>query len=294
MVAYTLKLLEKHWKPEYESEFMKRRGVPSPSTDGLFADMDGTNVSTDPTEITMFKSIAMELMYMSGIRIDVLKECICLAMRSHNPGPTSWKLLRQVIHYLKMNPNFVVNFGADNTELHVYCDAGYGEHADGRSHTGIYVTLGNNAGPIMVKSKKQGLVTQSSTEAEMLALTDAVKRARSIARLLVELGFNSRIKIKVSQDNTSTMQLARIGEGMGGKAKHFRVRYHFLSELINDGELVLVYCNTLNMIADFLTKPMTGVELLRQVIRAMYHDDAEEFKVANRNALCRVAAKQNK
>jgi hypothetical protein len=140
----------------------------------------------------------------------------------------------------------------------------------------------------LVKSKKQNLVTQSSTEAELLALTDGVKRSLQPAKLLMELGFTPEIKIVAMQDNLSTVAIAKNGEGMGGKAKHFRVRYHFLRELIEEGTLRLEYCPTDEMVPDYLTKGMTGAHLRGQISRAMYHGDAEEFRLQAEKAVQRV------
>ena len=39
----------------------------------------------------------------------------------------------------------------------LYVDAGYSEHVDSKSHTGIFVTVGKNGGPVLVKSFKQNL-----------------------------------------------------------------------------------------------------------------------------------------
>jgi hypothetical protein len=39
-----------------------------------------------------------------------------------------------------------------------------------KSNTDIFINLGKNGGPILVKSFEQRLVTRSSTEAELLAL----------------------------------------------------------------------------------------------------------------------------
>ena len=56
--------------------------------------------------------------------------------------------------------------------LRAYTDAFYGLHIDGKSHTGNVITLGR--GPIFSKNSKQKSVTKSSSEAEILALSDMV------------------------------------------------------------------------------------------------------------------------
>jgi len=231
---------------------------------------------------------------MTNVRVDILKECTFLATQANNPGPKAQHALHQLWAYLKENPANTINLGSDVSDLYLYVDAGYCEHADSRSHTGIFVTIGPNGGPVIVKSFKQGLVTQSSTEAELLALTEGVKRCLSLSKLLMELGFKPNLQIIAMQDNQSTITVASNGEGMGGKAKHFRVRYHFLRELMEDGILKLEYCPSDAMIPDFLTKGMTGTVLRSQITRAMYHGDVEEFHHQAEKAFQRVMLNMQK
>jgi len=47
--------------------------------------------------------------------------------------------------------------------------------------------------------------------------------------------------------------------------------------MINSGIVEVQHCDTKNMIADYLTKGMIGVELRHQVARAMYQGDVEEW-----------------
>ena len=49
-----------------------------------------------------------------------------------------------------------------------YIDAAYGSHADGKSHSGLVLKVGNAS--VIVVSSKQKIVTKSSTEAELVAL----------------------------------------------------------------------------------------------------------------------------
>jgi hypothetical protein len=287
MAAYTADIVERHWTPAIGEEFKKRRGIINPSSDDLFYEVD-QDVNATPDQVSKYKSITMELLYSTTVRIDILKECVCAATQSHAPGPKSWKLIRQLIAYLKENPSFVINFGADSTVLTMYADAGYALHPDAKSHTGIFLTLGTNSGPILVKSKKQSLVTQSSTESELCALVDGVKKAIPLAKLLVELDMNKKVYIVAVQDNTSTITIARMGEGMHGKAKHFLVRFHFIREMLDKAILEIVHAGTLEMIADFLTKGMTGVKLQGQIVRSMYHGNVEDFVLAYTDAKSRV------
>ena len=81
-------------------------------------------------------------------------------------------------------------------------------------------------------------------------------------------------------------------QGMHGKAKHFLVRFNFLRQMLDMGLIDIVHIGTDLMIADFVTKGMTGIKLQVQILRAMYHDDLEGFKMACKAAMFRVMNKK--
>ena len=56
--------------------------------------------------------------------------------------------------------------------LFAYIDASYGTHPDGKSHTGVCMLLGKGA--FYVQSCKQKIVSKSSTEAEIVAVSDGI------------------------------------------------------------------------------------------------------------------------
>lgn len=43
---------------------------------------------------------------------------------------------------------------------------------------------------------------------------------------------------------------------MHGRSKHIDVRFHFLRQLVQTDMIELVHCNTLEQIADVMTKPL--------------------------------------
>lgn len=293
MIAYTLGIVAKFEGCGFG--LAKGRRASNPSTMSLFKDINNNNNVVHNINNIRYISILMELMYLSTIRIDILKECILLASKSQSPSQLDWEALARVVEYLRQKPHYLIRFGLDAHEpvvLNVYVDASYAEHVDSRSHTGIFITLGKNSGPLLVKSKKQKMVTSSSTEAELLALTEATKLSMFLSRLLAELGYGGPTLIH--QDNTSCIRIAEVGEGLGGsKAKHFRVRYHYLREMMLEGVIQLQYLETANMVADFLTKPMIGKEFQRQVLRAMVQGDAEFMETVGGGALARVKSKMS-
>ncbi|MFM9785812.1 Ty1/Copia family ribonuclease HI, partial [Streptomyces scabiei] len=80
--------------------------------------------------------------------------------------------LERIIQYLKGTKELKLNLTAENgITINAFVDASFACHPDGKSHTGEMITLGGGA--VISKSSKQKLVTRSSTEAELVGLSDA-------------------------------------------------------------------------------------------------------------------------
>jgi len=135
-----------------------------------------------------------------------------------------------------------------------YVDASYGVHEDGKSHTGAVITLG--AGAIFSRSSKQRIVTKSSTEAELVAITDTLGEVVWIRRFVMEQGYYVP-PVVLFQDNLSTIALCNRG-GAGHRTKHIKIRNFFIKERIDDGEVTVEHLSTREMVADVLTKPLQG------------------------------------
>ena len=112
-------------------------------------------------------------------------------------------------------------------------------------------------GSVEAKSKKQSLVTKSSTEAEMVALSDMSSLAIWWREFLLYQGY-SISAIEIEQDNTSCMRLAEKGKTFNQFSKHINIRYFFVKDRIDKGEIKLKYVRTDNLVADVMTKPLQG------------------------------------
>ena len=47
------------------------------------------------------------------------------------------------------------------------------------------------------------------------------------------------------------------------RTKHVNVRYYFIMDRVASGEVSLEHCPTLEMIADFFTKPLQGAQFIK-------------------------------
>jgi hypothetical protein len=63
----------------------------------------------------------------------------------------------------------------------------------------------------------------------------------------------------LNQDNQSTIKLSDNGKASSGKGtRHINIRYFFITDRIARKEVVIQYCPTKEMVAEYFTKPLQG------------------------------------
>ena len=63
----------------------------------------------------------------------------------------------------------------------------------------------------------------------------------------------------IYQDNTSAMKLEMNGKTSSGKrTRHFDIKLFYVTDLVERDEVLVKYCPTDDMIADYMTKPLVG------------------------------------
>ena len=134
-------------------------------------------------------------------------------------------------------------------------DASYGVHEDMKSHTGCVIGIGR--GPVYIRSTGQKLNTKSSTEAELVALSDSTSQIIWTRNFLEEQGFTMG-PATVYQDNMSTIALVKNGKSNSDRTRHIAIRFFFISDRITSKEINVEYMPTGEMLADILTKPLQG------------------------------------
>ena len=107
-------------------------------------------------------------------------------------------------------------------------------------------------------SKKQNLNTRSSTEAELVGADDAATMILWTGIFMEQQGYSLNKNI-LFQDNKNAILLENNGKRSAGKiSRALNVRYFFLTDQVEKGNLSIEYCPTDVMWADFMTKPLHG------------------------------------
>jgi hypothetical protein len=140
-------------------------------------------------------------------------------------------------------------------EVIAYIDASYGVTKERRGHTGSMITLGT--GSVHAGSKEQSINTKSSCECELVGISDGLSQVIYTRNFLIGQGYEIP-PATVMQDNTSTINLAQNGMSNSEKTRHIDIRYFFVTDRINSGDIKIQHMSTENMIADILTKPLQG------------------------------------
>ena len=109
----------------------------------------------------------------------------------------------------------------------------------------------------MAKSSKQKLVSKSSSETELIAVSDFFSVVIVIRNFMLELGYDVA-PATVYQDNKSTLKLIERGRPASDRTRHVAIRFFFIKDRVDSKEIKMEYCPTEGMVSDILTKPLQG------------------------------------
>ena len=205
-----------------------------------------------------FHSTVAALLYIAKrTRPDILFTVNFLCTRVLKPTMEDFLKLIRLIRYLHGTSEDEMFLAIEgDLEMHAYIDASYGVHVDSKSHSGMIVTMGK--GTVLGISSKQKCVSKSSTEAELIAMTDYVTEAMHL-RDVAENIIGKDIKLVVHQDNVSTINMIRNGEP-SGRSKHVKIRFAWLKQCLDNKIFELRFEPTKSMKADGMTKAKQGIE----------------------------------
>ena len=178
----------------------------------------------------------------------------------HNPGKGHWQAVKWILRYIQGTVDIGLKFEKDrNVGKHLvgYVDSDYAGDLDKRrSTTGYVFTIAG--GPVSWRSTLQSTVALSTTEAEYMAVTEAFKEAIWLHGLVEDLGIVQK-QVEVFCDSQSAICLAK-NQVYHGRTKHIDVRFHFIREIIDEGNILLQKIRTADNPADMLTKVVTGIK----------------------------------
>lgn len=171
-----------------------------------------------------------------------------------NPGPTHWTALKCVFQYLKATKNKWLMLGGNGKdELEGFSDSD-GMSTEGRRPISGYIYRFVDSA-ISWSSKRQELVTLSTTEAEYVALTYAGKEGVWLSEVLGQ-ALNLDLKpFTLHCDNTSAINIAS-DDVYHARTKHIDIYYHWIRDQVSLGKILVKYVTTDDNFTDILTKAL--------------------------------------
>ncbi|RVW80052.1 Retrovirus-related Pol polyprotein from transposon TNT 1-94 [Vitis vinifera] len=230
----------------------KSNSVHNPIVPGFKLMKDEGGVKVDKT---YYKQVVGSLMYLTATRPDMMFVVSLISRYMENPTELHLQAAKRVLRYLQGTTEFGIFYrkGGDD-ELVTYTNSDHAGDLDERKSTSGYVFL-LSSGAISWSSKKQPIVSLSSTEAEFIAAASCACQAVWLKRVLGKLGQNQGKPTIIHCDSSSAIKLSK-NPVMHGRSKHIDVRFHFLRELTKAGTVELVHCGTQEQLADVMTKPL--------------------------------------
>ena len=189
-------------------------------------------------------------------RPDIAFAVATVACFAVNPGPVHWEAVKHIYRYLASTRDLWLSYRETKRTLVGYTDADGSMAEDRRAITGYTFLI--DGGTVSWSSKRQEIVSLSTTESEYVAATHGMKEALWLRSLLSELFGPISEAMTLFSDNQAAITLTKDHQ-YHARTKHIDVRYHFICWVIERGSLRLVYCPTDDMVADTLTKALSGL-----------------------------------
>jgi hypothetical protein len=245
--------------------------APDPAASDLFQYKEESK-SLDKDRAAEFHTVVAKGLFASKrARADIHTAIAALCTRVKNPNEHEWNKLVRLMKYLNGTQGDKLILSADN--LHVikwYVDAAFAVHPDFKSHTGGGMTFGK--GFIGCRSQKQKLNTRSSTEAELVGADDLAGPILWTKLFMEAQGYEVERNI-LYQDNKSAILLETNGKKSSSKrTRAINIRYFFLTDQVEKGNLSIEYCPTTKMTGDYFTKPKQGYEFKWMKSEIMGHE----------------------
>ena len=112
-----------------------------------------------------------------------------------------------------------------------------------------------DGGAMSWSSKKQEIVSLSTTESDYVAATHAAKEALWLRLLIGELFVPFDEPTTLFSDNQSAIALTKDHQ-YHTHTKHINIHFHVIRWVVENGKICLIYCPTANMVANTLTKAL--------------------------------------
>ena len=164
--------------------------------------------------------------------------------------------LDRVFYYLFATKDMVMKFKCGGSiSFEAFVDASWAVHDDCHGRTGLVLMMAGCA--IGAWSYKQKMVTRSSTESEIVAMSDTLSEVLWFRHWLIDQG-HALAPTVLYEDNEAVVKLMKEERRTHQRTKHLSARLFHARDIELNGEILIQWLPTGQMIADLMTKPLQG------------------------------------
>jgi hypothetical protein len=214
-----------------------------------------TEESSRNSEFPYRQAVGALMFLMCGTRPDIAYALSVVSRNLENPTDRDVVRVKRILRYLRGTTNCGLLYKNNQAKgvFECYSDADHGgDLSTGRSTSGVLCL--HSGAPISWMSQRQSSVAISTTEAEVVAASEAAREIIWIKRILTELDQLKAIPT-LQIDNEAAIRLAQNPE-FHRRTKHIRIRHFFVRELVTAGEIMVSKVDSEKQLADILTKPL--------------------------------------
>ncbi|UYV84151.1 hypothetical protein LAZ67_X001338, partial [Cordylochernes scorpioides] len=248
---YTMSILERF-------NMMECRGVSTPLDNSIpitKKDCPTTDKEKDEIKHVPYRELIGSLLYLANSsRPDMTFAVTKLAQFCSNPGERHWQAAKHILRYLQATKNVSLIYKRGSDDILAFSDSDWANDIDDRRSTsGSAVTI--NGCLVSWRSKKQNCVSLSTMESEYIALAQTTKEILWIAQILENLKCltNASRPITIFCDNRAAIEFSK-NNIENNRSKHIDIRYHYIREKVNSGDIHVNYISTNDNLADIFTK----------------------------------------
>ncbi|TYK30390.1 putative mitochondrial protein [Cucumis melo var. makuwa] len=256
---------------KYASDLLARSGITDSNTASTPLD---PNVHLTPydgvplEEVSLYRQLVGSLIYLTVTRPDIVYAVHIVSQFMAAPRTIHFTAVLRILRYIKGTLGHGLQFSSQSSlVLSGYSDADWaGDPTDRRSTTGYCFYLGDSL--ISWRSKKQSVVSRSSTESEYRALADTTAELLWLHWLLADMGVPQQGPTLLYCDNRSAIQIAH-NDVFHERTKHIENDCHFIRHHLLSNTLLLQPVSTTKQPADIFTKalPSTRFNQLRTKLK---------------------------
>jgi hypothetical protein len=164
------------------------------------------------------------------------------------------KYLKRLVRFMHITKHRSLTFTKHLHSSHIltYTDSDWANDTDRKSQSGFLLYVFGNL--CAWKSAKQDSVALSTHNAEYVALSEGAREAIYFKQLLGEVT-DTDYEIYMRCDNKGAIKNAE-SELQHKKAKHIDIKYHFIKDEIEKGNINVKYIRYEDNPADIMTKPI--------------------------------------